>query len=110
MAEYLVYTTEGLTSGPNINIDVENCQVLGTIEGVSEKDAINKLFGQNDWIQQAGFSIDNALARPLLTTSIMKDIRIVIDYLWKEEHRHFQENYNPKDPVFSVLKRLRNTL
>lgn len=48
MNEYIIYTTEGYTSDPNEDVDVENCQVLGIIEGLSEKDAINKLFKQNE--------------------------------------------------------------
>lgn len=48
MNEYIVYTTEGYTSGPNENVDLENCQVLGIIEDLSEEGAINKLFEQND--------------------------------------------------------------
>lgn len=69
MNEYIVYTTEGFTSGPNTDVDVENCQVLGIIEGLSAKDAINRLFNQNEWIREAGFTMGNALARPLLTIS-----------------------------------------
>lgn len=42
MNEYVVYTADGYTSGPNTNVDVENCQVLGIIEEFSEEDAIKK--------------------------------------------------------------------
>lgn len=108
MNEYIVYTTEGYTSGPNENVDLENCQVLGIIEDLSEEGAINKLFEQNDWIHRAGFTVGNAIARPLLTTSLVEDIKMVIDYLWKDEHQHFQENHYPKDHIFRVLKRLQN--
>lgn len=41
MNEYIVYTKEGYTYGLNSDIDIENCQVLGIIEGLTEKDAIN---------------------------------------------------------------------
>lgn len=108
MKEYIVYTTEGYTSGPDSNADVENCQVLGIIEGLSEEDAIYKLFEHNEWITTAGFTEDNAIARPLLTSSIVEDITKVVDYLWKDEHKHFQENHYPKDHIFRVLKRLKN--
>lgn len=65
MKEYIVYTPEGYTSGPNCDVDVENCQILGTIEADSANDAIEKLFARHAWIEQAGFSMDNALARAL---------------------------------------------
>ncbi len=55
MHKYIIYTTEGYTSGPNTDIEVENCQVLGIIDGCSEEDAITKLFRQNEWILKAGF-------------------------------------------------------
>lgn len=110
MNEYIVYTTEGYTSGPDSNVDIENCQVLGFAEGLSEEDAINNLFEQNEWLPKVGFTTGNAIARPLLTDSIKEDIKTVIDYLWKDEHRHFQENHYPQNHIFRILKRLQNTL
>lgn len=108
MDEYIVYTTEGYTSGPDTNVNIENCQILGIAEGLSEKDAINKLFENNEWISKAEFTISNAIARPILTASIKEDIKTVIEYLWKDEHKHFQENHYPKNHIFRVLKRLKN--
>lgn len=35
MYEYIVYITEGCITGPNIDVDIEYCQVLGIIEGLS---------------------------------------------------------------------------
>ena len=107
MNEYIVYTTEGYTSAPDSNVDIENCQVLGFAEGSSEEDAINKLFEQNEWLPKAGFTM-NAIARPILTASIKEDIKTVIEYLWKDEHTHFQENHYPQNHIFRVLKRLKN--
>ena len=110
MNEYIVYTTEGCTSGPNSDYDIENCQVLGFIEGLSERDAANRLSEQHDCIRKAGFVIDNTIVRPMLTVSIAKDIKTVIDYLWTDEHKHFVENHHPKDHIFRVLKRLKERL
>ncbi len=50
----------------------------------------------------------NAIAHPILTASIKEDIKTVIEYLWKDEHKHFQENHYPKNHIFRVLKRLKN--
>lgn len=110
MNEYIVYTAEGYTSGPETESNVENCQILGMIEGLSEMDAIEKLFEQNEWIKKAGFSIDNAIARPLLTASIMEDIKTVIDYLWDDEYNHLQENHYHQDHIFSRIKRLKKRI
>ncbi len=65
--EFIVYTPEGFTTGPNTNVDVSNCQVLGFIDADSEAHAIKKLFELNDWIHKAGFTMENALALPILT-------------------------------------------
>lgn len=110
MNEYIIYTTEGYTCGPNSEVDVENCQVLGFAKGLSEKNAINKLFEHNEWLHKSGFTTDNAFARPLLVDSIREDIKTVIDYLWKDEHRHFQENHYPQNHIFRILKRLQDAV
>lgn len=64
MHKYIIYTTEGYTSGPNTDIEVENCQVLGIIDGCSEEDAITKLFRQNEWILKAGLLLAMQLRTP----------------------------------------------
>ena len=87
-----------------------NCQLLGTIEGCSEEDAIKRLFEQDEWIQKAGFSMDNAIAHPLHTKSIQEDIKILVEYLWEDEHRHFQENNVSQDHIFYTIKRLKDIL
>lgn len=110
MNQYVVYTTEGFTAGPNTDIDVGNCQLLGTIEGCSEEDAIKRLFEQDEWIQKAGFSMNNAIAHPLLTKSIQEDIKNLVEYLWEDEHRHFQENNDSQDHIFYTIKRLKDIL
>ncbi len=110
MIEYIVYTSEGCTLGPKNSVEIENCQVLGFIDGNAEDDAIRKLFEQNEWIEKSGFSIDKALARPLLTSSIKEDIREVIDYLLKDESRHFEENNRTEGHIFQRLKRLKGTI
>lgn len=69
MNTYVVYTTEGSTSGPNTDIDIENCQILGFIDEISEIRAIEKLFDQNRLFKLAGFSPDKAVALKVLTSS-----------------------------------------
>lgn len=107
---YMIYTTEGCTYGPNSSVEVDNCQVLGTIEANSEISAIMKLFKQNEWIRKAGFSQDNAFVRPLINREIVKDIQTVIDYLWDDEYRNFQENHCVNNHIFETLLRLKKEL
>lgn len=57
MNKYIIYTPEGYCEDPNGN-DVCNCQVLGKVEANNEKEAINKLFKEQSWIQDDGFSPD----------------------------------------------------
>ena len=44
MKEFIIYTLQGTTNAPNLDVEVENCQVLGIIQADSVGDAINKLF------------------------------------------------------------------
>lgn len=108
MNEYIVYTTQGYTLGPDA--DVNNCQILGFIEALSENDAIKRLFENNEWIEEAGFSIDKTTARPLLTSSIKDDIRVIVDYLLKGENIDFQKNGCAKTDIGCALGRLENLI
>ena len=110
MKDFIIYTTQGTTCGPIINVDVENCQLLGIVQSNTEVDAINELFDKNEWICLAGFSKDYVVAKQLFTSSNKKDINEVIDYLWNDEYKHFQENNHPKNHIFRVLKRLKESL
>lgn len=110
MKDFIIYTTQGTTCGPNINVDVENCQLLGIMQSNTEEDAINELFDQNEWIRRAGFTKDYVVAKQLFTLSNKEDINEIIDYLWNEEHKHFQENEYPPNHIFRALKRLKEFL
>ena len=37
----------------------------------------------------------------------VKDVRLVVDYLYRDEMRHFEESGKPKRHIFRVLERLR---
>lgn len=107
MSEYLFYTTEGFTQDPNGN-DVENCQVLGRTFGRNEDEAKCNLLKENPWIEKAGFDATALIVKQLLTEEHKADIKAVVDYLWEDEHKHFQESYYSKGHIFSVLKRLKS--
>lgn len=56
MNRYIIYTTEGHTSAPNENVEVENCQVLGITNGDTVNAAKKNLIRENPWIVEAGYS------------------------------------------------------
>lgn len=66
MKKYIIYTTEGNTIAPNEDVEIENSQVLGIIEGINEKDAKEKLILENLWIHKAGFHPSNWIIRQVL--------------------------------------------
>lgn len=42
----------------------------------------------------------------VLNKQAKQDIKIVLDYLWSDEERHYVESGYGKKHIFSVLKRL----
>ena len=109
MAEYVFYTKEGFTQDPNGN-DVENCQVLGRAFGRNEDEARCNLLKENPWIEKAGFDTTVLIVKQLLTEEQKADIKAVVDYLWEDGHKHFQEQHYPKEHIFSILKRLKSSI
>ena len=43
---------------------------------------------------------------PALPPKVKQDIKTVVDYLWRDEERHYLESGYVKDHIFRVLKRL----
>ena len=107
MNEYIFYTTEGQTYAPNDSIEVENCLVLGTASGSNEREAQENLLNENPWINEAGFDPAEFLVRQILTNEQRNDINVLIDYLWADEERHFEESEDKENHIFNVLKRLK---
>ena len=107
MKEYLFYSTEGYTEGPNTDYNVNNCQVLGRVKGSNLPDAINNLLKENEWITKAGFSIESIAYVQVITNELKQDIKNVVNYLWKEEKTHFEECGKPKNHIFNTIKKLR---
>ena len=108
MSEYIFYTTEGFTQDPNEN-NIENCQVLGRAFGKNAKEARCNLLKENPWIEEAGFDTTDLIVKQLLTEEQKADIKAVVDYLWKDEHKHFQEEHYPKNHIYRILKRLKSS-
>ena len=57
MKKYIFITNEGSTFSPN-GSEVENMQVIGTVENVNdENEALILLLKENDWIIDAEFNV-----------------------------------------------------
>ena len=110
MKEFIIYTLQGTTNAPNLDVEVENCQVLGIIQADSAGDAINKLFEKNKWISESGFTKDCAIVKQLFSSLNIKDLNRIIDYLWRKEYDHFQDNNYPENHIFRILKRLKESV
>lgn len=106
MNEYIFYTCEGYTDPPKEGEEVENCQVIGREHGKDWKDARKKLVANRPWIKRCGFDIEEFIYKQLLTDETKQDIREVIDYLIKDEQRHFQECGKPEKHIYHTLLRL----
>ncbi|MDD3773367.1 MAG: hypothetical protein PHC38_12030 [Weeksellaceae bacterium] len=67
MKKYIIITPEGHTIAPNENYEVENLQVLGIVENVTnQEEAIVKLLKENDWIIDAEFNVAEFIIYELL--------------------------------------------
>lgn len=121
MNKYIFYTTEGHTDAPNENVEVENCQVLGFAKGRNAQEAQTILLKENPWIIEAGFDPIEFIVKQVLTEEQMQYINTIVDYLWDEEKRHYEESFNidldkenlgvdadlNNTHIFSILKRLK---
>ena len=107
MNEYIFYTTEGYADAPNDGIKIENCQVLGIVRGSNESEAQENLLNENPWITEAGFTPEAFFVRQILTKGQRNDIIALVDYLWADEERHFEESEEKDNHIFNVLKRLK---
>ena len=105
MNSYLIYTTEGFTESPE-NIEVENCQLLGRINAENKEQARTLLRKENPWVEEIGFDIDSAFVQQVLTPENKKDIKQLIEYLWKDEEKHFEESNYPQDHIFRIVLKL----
>jgi len=66
MKKYIFITPEGTTESPNGN-QVENMQVIGIVENVSNEDeALKKLLIENLWIIDAEFNIAEFIVYEIL--------------------------------------------
>ena len=53
--------------------------------------------------------MEDLLVKQLLTEEQKADIKAVVDYLWEDEHKHFQEEHYPQNHIYRILKRLKSS-
>lgn len=105
MNEYLIFTSHGFTESPD-NIEVENCQLLGRVIAENKSCALSNLKKENPWIGEVGFDVDDVIVEQVLTKENKKDIKQLLDYLWKDEEKHFVERNCPQDHIFRTILKL----
>jgi hypothetical protein len=67
MKKYIFITAEGATVAPNSSYEVNNMQVIGIVEDVSNEDeALKKLLIENLWIIDAEFNIAEFIVHEIL--------------------------------------------
>ena len=109
MNEYIFYTMEGDTIAPYEDVEIENCQVLGRIQAKNIEQAKQLLLKENQWIEDAGFDTSGIIVKQIFTDKQKADIKAIVDYLWEEKHKHFQELHYPKTHIYRIIKRLRSS-
>ena len=81
MNEYLIFTTEGNTTAPNADMEVENCQLLGRIRATSIEMARIELLKENPWIEEAGFRPEEFIQDQVVTKEQLSDIKLIVNHL-----------------------------
>lgn len=113
MAKFIFYTGQGYTISPNGD-ELESLQILGIEEGQSENDALNNLFNNNEWILESNFSKEDIKCNAILNSNVLNDIKVVLDYLWKDEETHFEEGRLNKEDlsnhIFNSLKSIKDAI
>ncbi|MBQ2290558.1 MAG: hypothetical protein II248_00080 [Paludibacteraceae bacterium] len=110
MNEYIFYTCEGYTEPPLEGHIVENCQVLGRETGKTAAEAKRNLLHNRPWIEECGFDVEEIICKQLLTDENIADIQHIIEYLMKDEYKHYLEFERPEDHIYITLKRLNKIL
>lgn len=107
MNEYMFYTFEGFTQSPN-KTDCENLQILGFEKAENLEAAKEHLLANNDWISKHGFDTEKILSKKILTEESLASIKTVVDYIWEDEEKDYEECLvSGKNVDNHILKHLR---
>lgn len=110
MNEYMFYTFEGFTQSPDKN-NCENLQILGFEKAENLEIAKKCLLVNNDWILKYGFDTEKILSKKILTEESLASIKTVVDYLWEDEEKDYEEYLasggNVDNHIFKHLRKLK---
>lgn len=107
MNEYMFYTFEGFTQSQN-KTDCENLQILGFEKAENLEAAKEHLLANNDWISKHGFDTEKILSKKILTEESLASIKTVVDYIWEDEEKDYEECLvSGKNVDNHILKHLR---
>lgn len=106
MNEYLFYTTEGVTYPQNMTADIENCQLLGYSKGKDKPLALHNLLIENPWIKESQFDVSKIIGVQIFSQDAKQALRKLVDYLWEDEERHFEESGKPANHIFIIIQQL----
>lgn len=110
MNEYLFYTTEGVTFPPNKTADIENCQVLGCSKGKDKSLALQNLLIENQWIEELQYDVSKIIGVQILTQDAKQALQKLVDYLWNDEKKNFEESGKSANHVFVIIEQLEKLL
>ena len=67
MKKYIFISPEGSTEAPNSSYEINNMQVIGIVEDVTNEDeALKKLLIENEWIIDAEFNVAELIVYEIL--------------------------------------------
>ena len=67
MKKFIFISPEGSTEAPNSSYEVNNMQVIGIVEDVTDEDeALKKLLIENEWIIDAEFNVAEFIVYEIL--------------------------------------------
>ena len=107
MNEYMFYTFEGFTQSPDKN-NCENLQILGFEKAENLEITKKCLLANNDWISKHSFDTEKILSKKILTEESLASIKTVVDYIWEDEEKDYEECLvSGKNVDNHILKHLR---
>ncbi len=53
--------------------------------------------------------MSDIIVKQLFTEEQKADIKAMVDYLWEDEHKHFQELHYPKEHIYRIIKCMRSS-
>ena len=84
--------------------------MLARVDASNETDAYSRLFEENEWISESGFSSEGLIVDQVITKEQISDIKAIVDYLWEDEECSYEKNGCPQDHIIMVLKRLKEMI